>query len=121
MSESTRKTGDRGELIAIDYLQRHDYEIIGTNVSASRGGEIDIIADKDGLTIFFEVKYRRGDSHGSAIESFTPAKRHKFLFAVRWYCMTHRISEDHIRADFIAIQRGPAGHRVTHIQCINLV
>lgn len=116
MPESTRKTGDRGELIAIDYLQRHGYAIVATNYVATTGGEIDIIASKDGRTIFCEVKYRMGDTHGSAVESFTPAKRRKFLFAVRWYCMKTRLREEDVQVDFIAIQRGPTGHRVTHMK-----
>ena len=116
MSESNRTIGNRGELIAIEYLQRHDYRIVETNYVATKGGEIDIIAEKDGITVFFEVKYRTGISHGSAIECFTYEKRRRFLFAVRWYCMKKKITEDRIQIDFIAIQKGHTGHRVTHMK-----
>lgn len=93
MTISSRTAGDRAELLAIQYLQKHEYEIMETNFVASKRGEIDIIAKKDGITVFFEVKYRSGDIYGSAVETFTRTKKHRFLFAVRWYCMKHSLKE----------------------------
>ncbi len=37
MTDSTRKTGDQAELLAINYLQKNNYEIIETNFVASKG------------------------------------------------------------------------------------
>lgn len=54
-----KKTGDQGELIAIKYLQNKNYYIIVTNFKFGRVSEIDIIAKKDDITIFVEVKYRK--------------------------------------------------------------
>ena len=120
MTDSTRKTGDQAELIAINYLQRNEYEIIDTNFVASKGGEIDVIAKKDGITVFFEVKYRATESHGSAIETFTRTKKHRFFFAVKWYCMKHKLSAEYIRVDFIAIQRMRESHRLSHFKNIEM-
>jgi len=36
MTLSSRTIGDKAELLAIDYLQKHDYEIIETNFVASK-------------------------------------------------------------------------------------
>lgn len=36
MTISTKTIGDQAELIAIQYLQKHDYEIIETNFVASK-------------------------------------------------------------------------------------
>lgn len=54
---------------------------------------MDIIAKKDGITVFFEVKYRSGDMYGSAVETFTRTKKRRFLFAVKWYCMKQKLKE----------------------------
>ncbi|PJC56838.1 hypothetical protein CO024_00970, partial [Candidatus Gracilibacteria bacterium CG_4_9_14_0_2_um_filter_38_7] len=97
MTLSSRTVGDKAELLAIDYLQKHDYEIIETNFVASKGGEVDIIAKKDGITVFFEVKYRSSESYGSAVETFSRTKKRRFLFAVRWYCMKQKIKEESVR------------------------
>jgi len=116
MTDSERTTGDKAELIAIKYLQSHDYAIIETNYVASKRGEIDIIAKKDGLTVFFEVKYRSGDTYGTAIETFTATKKRRFLFAVHWYCLGKRLAEELTRIDFIAIQKMKTSYQVTHVR-----
>lgn len=36
MTDSNRKTGDQAELLAINYLQKHEYEVIETNFVASK-------------------------------------------------------------------------------------
>lgn len=120
MTLSTKTKGDQAELLAIDYLQKHSYDIIETNFIATKWGEIDIIAKKDGITVFFEVKYRTWDSHGSAIETFTKTKKSRFLFAVRWYCMKNKLSEDSVRVDFIAIQKMKTSHRLTHFKNVEM-
>lgn len=120
MTDSNRKTGDQAELLAIQYLQKNDYEIIETNFVASKGWEIDIIAKKDGITVFFEVKYRTGESHGSAVETFTPSKKRRFFFAVKWYCMQNKIREESIRVDFIAIQKMQTSHRLSHFKNVEM-
>jgi putative endonuclease len=117
---SSRKTGDQAEILAIQYLQRNNYEVLDTNFVASKGGEIDIIARKDGITVFFEVKYRTGESHGSAIETFTKTKKKRFLFAVNWYCMKHNLKEGYYRVDFIAIQKRTTNHRLTHFKSVEM-
>lgn len=81
---------------------------------------MDIIAKKDGVTIFFEVKYRTGTSHGSAVETFSRTKKQRFLFAVRWYCMRQKLREESIRVDFIAIQKMLANHRLTHFKNVEM-
>ncbi|MDD2916977.1 MAG: YraN family protein [Candidatus Gracilibacteria bacterium] len=120
MTDSNRKTGDQAELLAINYLQKHEYEVIETNFVASKGGEIDIIAKKDSITVFFEVKYRTGESHGNAVETFTTTKKKRFLFAVKWYCMKHGLREGCYRVDFIAIQKMKTSHRLTHFKNVEM-
>lgn len=51
------KTGGAGEDAACVYLEKQGYKITGRNYH-SRYGEIDIIALKDGETVFCEVKTR---------------------------------------------------------------
>ncbi|MDD5197741.1 MAG: YraN family protein [Candidatus Gracilibacteria bacterium] len=120
MTISSRTIGDQAELLAIQYLQKHDYEIMETNFVASKGGEVDIIAKKDGITVFFEIKYRSGDMYGSAVETFTRTKKRRFLFAVNWYCMKHSLKDGLYRVDFIAIQKMTTSHRLTHFKNVEM-
>ena len=57
MPSPKRKFGDVGEKIAEKYLAEKQYTIIDRNYS-KRYGEIDIVAKKDSLLVFIEVKTR---------------------------------------------------------------
>jgi len=54
---STQK-GRLGEQQACQFLQNHGYEILARNVRGGRG-ELDIVAKKDDIVIFVEVKAHR--------------------------------------------------------------
>lgn len=60
-------TGPWGELLAVDYLRRKKYAILGCNYR-SRFGEIDIIAQDRRYLAFVEVKLRKSDRFGQARE-----------------------------------------------------
>jgi len=60
--QTTKKTGDEWELIAIKYLQDKWYKLLDTNYKFGRFWEVDLIVKKDDLTVFIEVKYRSNDN-----------------------------------------------------------
>ena len=53
----TKKIGQRGEAIALEYLKKTNYQIIALNYRSGRL-EVDIIAKQNKRLIFFEVKTR---------------------------------------------------------------
>ncbi len=67
--------GKEFENIAIEYLKRKGYEIIGRNIR-SKYGEIDILADYKGRKIVVEVK---GGRCFNPVENFTKKKYEKIL------------------------------------------
>ena len=70
-------------------------------------------ADRDTL-VFVEVKERRGESHGQAVEAVTARKRSRVVRAARIYAATKGLSESAIRFDVVAIDWGPEGPRLRH-------
>jgi Holliday junction resolvase-like predicted endonuclease len=61
--------GNYYEKLAIKYLIKNEYNIIVTNyryesIDGYRPLELDIIATKDEVIFFFEVKYRQKNIHG---------------------------------------------------------
>jgi putative endonuclease len=50
-----RAKGNKGEDIACLYLKRHGFDIVARNYQ-KKWGELDMVARKDGLIHFFEVK-----------------------------------------------------------------
>ena len=65
---NNKEVGAFGEDAACEYLEDNDYEILERNFSL-KTGEIDIIAQKDGCTIFVEVKTRRNNLYGEPSEA----------------------------------------------------
>ncbi len=77
-------TGARAEALAAAYVARHGLEILERNFR-TRFGEIDLIA-RDGRTlVFVEVRLRRSQRFGGALESITAAKRARMVAAARGY------------------------------------
>ncbi|MDQ7009868.1 MAG: YraN family protein [Candidatus Gracilibacteria bacterium] len=117
---STKQKGDYGEVVAIKYLQTKGYLIETTNLKFGRFGEIDIVAKKDGITIFFEVKYRFGDKFGTPEEAITKSKLRKFRRTIDYYCAKNNIDFGLIRFDVIAIIRKETSNQVTHYRNVEI-
>lgn len=115
-----KHTGDIAEVLAIEYLQKKGYHIRDTNFKFGRFGEIDIIAEKEGRTSFIEVKYRSHIGYGYPEESIIPAKLHKCLRTMQYYCVTHHISLQNIQFDVLTFLKQETSHRVTHYKNIEL-
>jgi putative endonuclease len=82
--KNSRKTGDIGEQATAEFLQRHGYEILDRNYTV-RGGEIDIIAAKNGTTVFVEVKTRKEDPLEEGEQAITPLKKKRIVAAAQRY------------------------------------
>lgn len=50
-----------------------------------------------------EVKYRKDESHGHPLDTFTLAKKRAMKRAVFLYAHKHHVDIDMVRIDFIAI------------------
>ena len=64
--------------------------------------------------MFVEVKERRGESHGHAVEAVTARKRSRVVRAARLYAATNGLSESPIRFDVVAIDWSPEGPQLRH-------
>ncbi|HCM82095.1 MAG: hypothetical protein UW37_C0008G0022 [Candidatus Gottesmanbacteria bacterium GW2011_GWA2_44_17] len=98
--------GKHGESLACDYLEKHGYGIIDRNFKA-RYGEIDIIATKDKILVFIEVKTRINQKYGSPEEAVTPRKIKEVIATAAYYSLLHSDLPTSHRIDVIAIQLFP--------------
>lgn len=109
---NTRKTGGVWEKEARQWLIDHGYRILENNFGC-RFGEIDLIAFKEDTIVFFEVKYRKNGSSGSAQESVSLRKQKRICSTADYYRMKYGITEKYgFRFDVIAINGGT----ITHIE-----
>lgn len=109
-----KKSWDLWEVLAIEYLKRHDFTILDTNFKFSTFGEIDIIGTKEGKTYFFEVKYRSSEKFGTGEESITKSKLFKLQKTIEYFCVTHKIDFESIQFDVIIISKMQNSHRLIH-------
>ena len=82
-----KKSGELGEALAAMMLMEKGYNIIGKNFSC-RMGEIDIIAYKNGVLAFVEVKTRLSDNYGSGREAVTAAKQQRIKWCAEYFLGT---------------------------------
>jgi len=107
--------GKAGEGRAEAYLQSKGYQIQATNWRAGKA-EIDIIARKDGMLIFVEVKTRTSLAFGGPQEALSPSQQNRLAFAATVY-MEEAGFEGEIRFDLISIYWPPGrAGRLDHME-----
>ena len=103
MSTNNRKKGEAYEDVAASYLSSKGYSILDRNYR-KRGGEIDIVAQKDMVLVFCEVKYRRNLRSGNPLEAVDFRKQQKISRMAAHYLLSRGHSlEEQIRFDVIGI------------------
>lgn len=97
-----QEIGKYGEMLAKNYLIRHNYQILAKNVKVSFQ-EIDIIAYIKGIYVFIEVKTRTSAIYGKADEAVNAKKILNLKKAIIIYLNKAKISSRNIRLDLISI------------------
>lgn len=104
--------GTKGESLAFDYLMAKGYQILEQNWRFSRA-EIDIIAKKDGILIFVEVKTRSYDYFGEPA-SFVSKKKQKLIMDAAANYMEMINHEWAVRYDIVGILINDKGTYLDH-------
>lgn len=104
MTKHNQQVGAWGEQLAMEYLLSKGNEIIARNIRTPYG-EIDIIARKNDVTIFVEVKTLTTSQNFFPEHNITPRKREHMLACAQHYSAEHEI--DHWQIDVIAIEGRP--------------
>ena len=85
----SREKGDFAEKRAISFLIDLNYIIVETNFYAKKLGEIDIVAKKDNIYHFCEVK--SAPDYETAINNITNSKLSKIKRSVDYYLQTKKL------------------------------
>lgn len=99
-------SGRQGEDLASSHLEENLLRILDRNVRYPNG-EIDIIADDSGTTVFVEVKRRRDSSLGAPAEAVTRTKRARVVRAARRWLAAHPSRSRAVRFDVVAVLGDP--------------
>ena len=96
----SRYKGDIAEQKAVEFLEKDKFNIIERNFYAKNMGEIDIIAKKDDIYHFIEVK---SGSNFDPIYNVSPSKLKKLIKSVLYYLKVKKLDVVY-SIDVISIQ-----------------
>jgi putative endonuclease len=100
--------GKAGEKQARRYLKRLGWEIIEKNYK-NPFGEIDIIAKKDDVYAFVEVKTRLSDDFGTPSEAVTESRKRRYIMGANYF-FSGQVIDCTVRFDIIEIFKGELNH-----------
>jgi putative endonuclease len=97
--------------MAIAELTHRGYEIVARNWRCPVG-EVDVVARRDGVITFFEVRTRRGREYGTPEESLTPTKLQRMVDVALTYLAEHGPDDVHgtdWRVGLVAVEMDRTG------------
>lgn len=106
--------GEKGENIAVKYLQKKKYKIIERNYRAKKS-EIDIICKETETLVFVEVKARTSLKFGNP-ESFVTAKKAEKIIEGAEAYMIENGWEGPIRFDIISVLIKDKTEKISHFK-----
>lgn len=89
----TTAIGQTAESVVAEHLANNGYKIVARNWK-TKLCEIDVVAAKDDVMYFVEVKYRSSARQGGGLEHITKKKLNQIKFALRVWCQNHNWDGD---------------------------
>jgi len=114
MTTYHQQTGVSGEELACEWLQNKGLRLVMRNFS-SRWGEIDLIMREAQTLVFVEVKVRRSQRYGSALEAVNLRKQRKLWQTAESYLLKHPHAGP-VRFDVVGIQVNAAQNEILHVE-----
>ncbi len=101
--------GRKGEVLATEYLKQGGYKILGRNITnpyGTRLGEIDIVAEKNKMIVFVEVKtlfLRREKFEYLPEHQVTRSKLVKLQRIASYYLRSNHLETREYRFDVVSV------------------
>jgi putative endonuclease len=115
----TARLGRRGERAAARHLRRRGYRILERNFRVTEG-EIDLVAFRDGVLAFVEVRSRTRPEVIDPAETVTRRKQRRVIKAAQAYMAEHGLTGEPVAArfDLVTVLFSPEGRcaRVNHLE-----
>ncbi|MFC5448322.1 YraN family protein [Paenibacillus aestuarii] len=102
--DNRKQLGNMGEALAESYLRERSYLILHRNWRC-KIGEIDIVAEVEGILVFVEVRTRRLSDHlGTAKESVDQRKQRKIRDIAQIYLHVFKKYDTRVRFDVVTVE-----------------
>jgi putative endonuclease len=98
-----RALGASGENLVARWYESHGYRVLDRNWRCT-DGELDLVARRDGVLVFCEVKTRSSNAYGVPAEAVTQGKARRIRrLAARWLA-EERVRAPEVRFDVAAVR-----------------
>ena len=97
--------GEQAESKAEAFLRNKGFRILARNVRWP-SGELDLVADSNGVLVFVEVKARTWSDFGGAVAAVDRRKQERVIRLAARYLMQHRIKDRACRFDVVLFEPG---------------
>ena len=113
MAES-HNLGIKGEELAAEHLKKSGYKILFRNWKWGKN-EVDIIAGKDDIVVFVEVKTRTDEFLGGVASAISKEKQKSIIFAAEGYIRRYNVDKES-RFDVLTIIMSGETFTIDHIE-----
>jgi putative endonuclease len=107
--------GNIGEIKSCEYLESVGYLILEKNFRCVFG-EIDIIARREDVICFVEVKTRATSSYGEPLESVNPLKTARIKIIASYYLGVKNLNNFEVSFDIISIKASGKKFHLQHFE-----
>ncbi|WP_142784382.1 YraN family protein [Changchengzhania lutea] len=106
--------GKKGEQLAVDFLLKHDYDIVERNYRFQKA-EVDIIAQQKDILAIIEVKTRSTTDFGNPQDFVKTKQIQRLVKAVDEYITMNSLDVE-VRFDIIAIVKVGRNFEIEHLE-----
>ena len=116
MTKATNSLGELGERLAARWLERHGYTVLARRWRSGHR-DVDVIAEREGVVTFVEVKTRAALEFGDPVEAVHVRKQRSLVRCAReWLARDRANSTSDYRFDVIGILLRDGKVWVRHIE-----
>ncbi len=115
MTTHNQRFGELGERIAARWLTRKGWRIVYRRFRNGRR-DIDLVAQRDALVAFVEVKARKGAEFGDPVEAVHHRKQRELARSAKVWIDRHGRAEESYRFDVVGILVDGERVRVKHVE-----
>jgi putative endonuclease len=108
---TSHSQGQLAESACCKYLQQQGMKLLTRNYRGKRG-EIDIVMEDNATLVFVEVRYRKNNTFGGALESITAEKQSRVIATAEQY-LQQETKVKNCRIDVVAMSQKPQNKALT--------
>lgn len=115
MTAASQELGEEGERIAEAWLIQRGWRILDRRFRSGHR-DLDLVAEREGVVAFVEVKARRGKSFGHPVEAVNWRKQRELARSAAVWVARFGSDKQLFRFDVVGVLMDGSGARVQHVE-----